>query len=1518
MNLSDALAEALKCQQTGQLSQAEKLCRQLLAADSMQPDAWHILGIVMGQMGRKELAVQYLKETLRLKPDLAEGYINLGNALREAGRLPEAETAYKKCLELRPDLAEAHYNLGNCRRDLGKAADAVESFQAAAKVRPNYVKALNNLGNTLLDLGRAAEAAQAFQKAVELNPKYVAGLCNLGITMRRLGKPAEAVTYLHRALAIDPKSGPCLNNLGAALNELGRTGEATAVFNTLGQINPEYPKQHQPAHQQEPKATILPLGVVARVSVYEDSPTGAEARELISKLTRAERPLGLLPLPSVEKASLSNEHRSLFTSLEATPPNQSWLTVTQWSSAVGSPDPLASYNVLWIPSTVEIPSELPGVAQKYDGIWVASHSQADLVRRSGGAPEKVSTVAGASKEPSVETQSQHPEQLIQAIERRFQTPPPLPADPNRIRVVIEGEFFAGNSFSNINEVLARKFAADPTIDLSLKRLHRVNTKDEWLPGSRELLPYLNRPLAGPPDITLFHSWPPNLKRPEHGKSVHVQWWEWGYLPTSWLEPFQRDIDEVWAISRHVQNAFPRSGIPAEKVQLINWGIDPAVFNPDVPPRNIPTDKSFRFVFVGGTIQRKGYDRLLQAYLAEFKPQDDVCLVVKDIGALTFYRGASYRDQTLAAQKDPRLPTIIWYEGEWTPGQLASLYTACHCMVAPYRAEGFGMPIIEALACGVAPIVPSGGPTDDFVNPQSGYLLPSKFVPSKQSPFPTCGPPTEIDVSINDLRAAMRQAYEQRDRTREMGRIGSTRIRSEFTWDHTARQMINRFHSLSECDAAKGVSKPTSLSTAHYFGSNKQNSPQTTNGRHSPSSPGIACHFRSPLTDPSGYANDGRFLLKALSLLNRPLSAEEIRWSNEHVALPESELSLINRLKKSSSSAPRISITNAIPHFCRPDTNGVYKVLRTTWETNRIPDGWINILKQHDELWVYSEHNRRAFHRGGFPFERIHLVPSGVDVVTFTPHGPKLNLSKELGREFIFLSVFDWQMRKGWDALLRSYCQEYSANDDVVLLLQISRSHGHSMDAVRCQADHVLREIGQSLTDRSDIVIWDKPLNSEQMAALYRGASAFVLPSRGEGWGRPYLEALACGIPTIGTNGSGQEDFLSESNSFVVSTKEVEVSPEAAKEIPIFAGQTWCEPDQEALRHALRQVREDSSAAKEKARRGLENVRARYTLPAVAALLEKRLAEIESEVLAKKTSLVQSACCTDPSATTARPEAVGVQNNLIGDLSRKASQGASLKAALGSHVFAVVARTQNGLFAVDPEDCEVGGQLRTRGTYGSDELERLRPHITPNSKVLVVGAHVGALAIPISKTCKKVVAIEANPATFRLLTINIALNAAVNCHAINVAASNKQEEIGFLLSRANSGGSKRVPLIKSPLYYYDNPETITVAAASLDEFLDEKYFDVVVMDIEGSEYFALGGMQKILSSCRLLVVEFLPHHLKNVSGVSVDQFLSMIGPHFSRMTVPSRRCSMKAQDFRPFLSAMYDHDQCDYGLMFEKG
>ena len=90
----------------------------------------------------------------------------------------------------------------------------------------------------------------------------------------------------------------------------------------------------------------------------------------------------------------------------------------------------------------------------------------------------------------------------------------------------------------------------------------------------------------------------------------------------------------------------------------------------------------------------------------------------------------------------------------------------------------------------------------------------------------------------------------------------------------------------------------------------------------------------------------------------------------------------------------------------------------------------------------------------------------------------------------------------------------------------------------------------------------------------------------------------------------------------------------------------------------------------------------------------------------------------------------------------------LKKRLDGNVSALTVNTKNGTFLVDAADLEVGAKLRTKGEYGIDEINRISNYIDNDSKVLIVGAHIGSLAIPIAKICSEVTAIEANPDNFK--------------------------------------------------------------------------------------------------------------------------------------------------------------------------
>ncbi len=222
---------------------------------------------------------------------------------------------------------------------------------------------------------------------------------------------------------------------------------------------------------------------------------------------------------------------------------------------------------------------------------------------------------------------------------------------------------------------------------------------------------------------------------------------------------------------------------------------------------------------------------------------------------------------------------------------------------------------------------------------------------------------------------------------------------------------------------------------------------------------------------------------------------------------------------------------------------------------------------------------------------------------------------------------------------------------------------------------------------------------------------------------------------------------------------------------------------------------------------------------------------------------------------------------------------------GPNATAIYAKTRQGSFLVDPRDNFVAKKLLNDGEYGQEEIAFATRFLKKNSHCLILGGHIGSLVIPLSKLCEKLIVFEANPYSFELLNKNLLLNEIYNVKTYNKAANHKNKSLKFLVSKDNSGGSKRFPLIKASGYFYDNPEQIDVDGIILDSFLKSKAFDLIFVDIEGSEYFAFQGMQKIFKKSKVLITEFVPHHLKYVASVSIIDFWTTLEPHFDYLYIP---------------------------------
>ncbi|MCF6346898.1 MAG: FkbM family methyltransferase [Flavobacteriaceae bacterium] len=224
-----------------------------------------------------------------------------------------------------------------------------------------------------------------------------------------------------------------------------------------------------------------------------------------------------------------------------------------------------------------------------------------------------------------------------------------------------------------------------------------------------------------------------------------------------------------------------------------------------------------------------------------------------------------------------------------------------------------------------------------------------------------------------------------------------------------------------------------------------------------------------------------------------------------------------------------------------------------------------------------------------------------------------------------------------------------------------------------------------------------------------------------------------------------------------------------------------------------------------------------------------------------------------------------------------------KKLFGKYTIGVIYDTKNGKIMAPLDDLTVGKKLGFNGEYDISEVNIIKDLIRTTDTIYVVGTHWGTLLLPLSKHCKQIIGYEANPSTFSFLEINILINKVTNVSAFNNAVGESYRKVKFYQSTINSGGSKIKPKIDKYMYKYDNPDTIEVDMISLDKHILEKNLPEVngiIMDIEGAEYYALQGMTNALKKSNFLYIEYVPHHLENVSNTSNEAFFNLILPHYN--------------------------------------
>lgn len=280
--------------------------------------------------------------------------------------------------------------------------------------------------------------------------------------------------------------------------------------------------------------------------------------------------------------------------------------------------------------------------------------------------------------------------------------------------------------------------------------------------------------------------------------------------------------------------------------------------------------------------------------------------------------------------------------------------------------------------------------------------------------------------------------------------------------------------------------------------------------------------RGHFYDATGYAKVNRNL--ALNLCKAGLNVA-IEPVNSQNYLNEIETRILGLLRREQGK-DTILIDSVIPPQAKVARHA-YNILYTTAESNRVPKQFIEIANRYDELWVTSNFCANSFSASGYKKD-ISVVPPIINCNLYKPSSTFYEFRPKL-KKFKFLSVQTFGYRKGTDALLHSFCKAFTEASDVCLFLLIAEKSTKQQKKVRSE----IEKIKSNYTNPPQIVVSFKSIPEYLMPNFYSSFDAFVLTSRGEGFGLPICEASVCGIPVLCLFYGGPKDFLTEDNSLLV-------------------------------------------------------------------------------------------------------------------------------------------------------------------------------------------------------------------------------------------------------------------------------------------------------------------------------------------------------------------------------------------------
>ncbi|PTB99153.1 mannosyltransferase [Marinobacter sp. Z-F4-2] len=580
------------------------------------------------------------------------------------------------------------------------------------------------------------------------------------------------------------------------------------------------------------------------------------------------------------------------------------------------------------------------------------------------------------------------------------------------------------------------------------------------------------------------------------------------------------------------------------------------------------------LYTGGADRRKNLPRLIQAYAAlplEVRNEVQLLFAGKMHEANVAHLGQE-------AKKAGLSPNQVRFTGYVDDDELVQLYNLCQLYVFPSWHEGFGLPALEAMACG-APVIGANTSSLPEVIGNDEALF---------DPF-----------SVSDMTAKLDQALTSDAFRASLRKNGAERA-AQFSWDSTAQRAMMAWEAL-QADSAKAQSEMedtwpdtvtrleaiyrrlvTELSNvirkaggypdkalkdlANCIDQNERAVLQVLRARTLPES--VTWRLEGPFDSSYSLALVNREIARALSGLGHQVVLHSTEGPGDFPADPEflkanPDLAQMHRLaSKVPESEADVVSRNLYPPRVE-DMEGRLNLLHAYgWEESGFPQHWVETFNQSLQgLTVMSEHVRKIMIDNGVT---VPIAVSGLGVDHWEAVLADKNYRVE-AKPFRFLHVSSCFPRKGVDRMLEAYGQAFSEKDDVTLVIK-------TFDNPHNAIDQWLSEAKSGRSDFPDVVVLNEDFSDSRLKALYEQCHALVAPSRAEGFGLPMAEAMLSGQAVITTGWSGQLDFCTPETAWLVDFD----FARAQTHFGLFSS-VWADPNVEDLARAMAEVYQLSEA-----------------------------------------------------------------------------------------------------------------------------------------------------------------------------------------------------------------------------------------------------------------------------------------------------------------------------------------------------